>query len=105
MMSNADLARLINSDEIQSIIKAPTAVSAVIPKKRNPLTNAAVKTALNPYHADVAAREAKRNAMSKDARGKEIQKKRKESATRSKKFAGQRKAFVAAATAEGAVSF
>jgi len=105
MMTNADLARIINSDEIQSIVKAPETVTATIPKKRNPLTNSAVKTALNPYHATVRAREEKRNTLTKDARGKEIQKKRKASAAVSKKFSAQKKAFVVAATAEGAVTF
>eukprot|EP00606_Chrysophyceae_sp_TOSAG23-5_P000077 GSChrysophyteH2.ASY1.ANO1.1281.1 assembled CDS len=105
MMTNADLARIINSDEIQSLVKAPGAVSAVIPKKRNPLSNSDVKIALNPYHATVKAREEKRNALSKDARGKEIQKKRKADKATSKKFSAQKKAFHASAAAEGAVTF
>ena len=105
MMSNADLARIINSDEIQSIVKPAVGVSAVIPKKRNPLTHSDVKAALNPYHATVKAREEKRNSLSKDARGKEIQKKRKAAAATSKKFSAQKKAFVASASEEGTVTF
>ncbi len=105
MMTNADLARIINSDEVQSVVKAPGAVSAVLPKKRNPLVNSDVKIALNPYHATVKAREEKRNSLTKEARGKEIQKKRKADAARSKKNAAQKKAFVKAATAEGPVTF
>ena len=105
MMTNADLARIINSDEIQSLVKAPGAVSAVIPKKRNPLSNSDVKIALNPYHATVKAREEKRNTLSKDARGKEIQKKRKADKATGKKFSAQKKAFHASAAAEGAVTF
>jgi large subunit ribosomal protein L4e len=53
MMTNADLARIINSDEVQSIVKPQVSVSTVLPKKRNPLKNAAVRTALNPYFAEV----------------------------------------------------
>ena len=105
MMSNADLARIINSDEIQSVIRAPGVVSATIPKKRNPLANSDVKIALNPYHAAVKARETARNTMSKEARGKEVSAKRKAAAVESAKYAAQRKAFVESATAEGAVSF
>jgi len=105
MMTNADLARIINSDEIQSIVKAPGAVTAVIPKKVNPLTNTAARVALNPYHATVKAREDKRNSLTKEARGKEIQKKRKAANATGKKYNAQKKAFVAAATAEGAVTF
>lgn len=105
MMTNADLARIINSDEIQSIVKAPGTVTAVIPKKANPLTNTAVRVALNPYHATVKAREDKRNSLTKEARGKEIQKKRKAANATGKKYSAQKKAFVAAAAAEGAVTF
>ncbi len=35
-MSNTDLARLINSDEVQSIVAAPQTATSVIPTKRNP---------------------------------------------------------------------
>ena len=107
MMNNADLARIINSDEIQSIVKAPTEVSAVIPKKRNPLRqgNSDVKIGLNPYHAQVKAREEKKNALSKDARGKELKKKRDASKKTSKTFKAQRKAFIAGAAKEGDIMF
>ena len=100
MMSNADLARIINSDEVQSIVKAPTAVSAVIPKKRNPLKNTDVRIALNPHHAEVRAREDKNNSTPVDKRVK-----RKALAARSKKYATQKKAFIAAAAKEGDIAF
>lgn len=100
MMSNADLARIINSDEVQSIVKAPSAVNAIIPKKRNPLKNTDVRIALNPYHAEVRAREDKNNNTPKDKRVK-----RKALAARSKKFAGQKKAFAASAAKEGDIAF
>ncbi len=100
MMSNADLARIINSDEVQSIVKAPTSVNAVIPKKRNPLKNTDVRIALNPYYADVRAREDKNNNTPKDKRVK-----RKALAARSKKFAQQKKAFAASAAKEGDIAF
>jgi len=100
MMSNADLARIINSDEVQSIVKAPTAVSAVIPRKRNPLKNTDVRIALNPHHAEVRAREDKNNSTPVDKRVK-----RKALAARSKKYATQKKAFIAAAAKEGDIAF
>ena len=57
-MSNADLTRIINSDEIQSVLKPQVSgPDLVIPKKRNPLKVSSVKTALNPYHAVVRKRE------------------------------------------------
>jgi large subunit ribosomal protein L4e len=104
-MTNADLARIINSDEIQSVIKAPTPLVATISRKRNPLRRSDVKIALNPYHATVKARETARNTLTKEARAKEVNAKRKAQADKSKKFAAQKSAFIAAATAEGAVVF
>jgi large subunit ribosomal protein L4e len=52
-MTNADLARIINSDEVQSIVRAPAAAAAVIPQKTNPLRNKAARVALNPYYVEV----------------------------------------------------
>jgi len=104
-MSNADLARIINSDEVQSVLRPASTGGVVLPKKRNPLKNAAVKIALNPYHAAVKAREDKKAALDKTARGKELQKKRKVSNATSKKFATRRRTFYKAAVAEGAIAF
>jgi len=56
MMANADLARLINSDEIQSVVRAPKAKSSRhAPLKKNPLKNLGAMLKLNPY-AKVARR-------------------------------------------------
>jgi large subunit ribosomal protein L4e len=101
MMTNADLARIINSDEIQSLVKAPTSVSAVIPKKRNPLTHADVKIGLNPHHAAVKAREQKLMAVTKQARAKALKEKR----TNNKKYRAQKKEFIEKASEEGEVTF
>jgi len=51
VMANADLARLINSDEIQSVV-APAKADLQRPKhpKQNPLKNLQAMLALNPYH-------------------------------------------------------
>jgi large subunit ribosomal protein L4e len=105
MMTNADLARLINSDEIQSLVKAPTEVDCVIPEKRNPLRRPEVKIGLNPYHALVKEREEKANSMSKDARGKALKKKRSAAAATSKKYKAQKKQFIANASQEGDIVF
>lgn len=104
-MTNADLARIINSDEIQSVVKPSITSPTVLPKKRNPLTNADVKIALNPYHAAVRDREAKKRALSKDERAKLLAAKRKDLKARSTEFKARRKAFYATATKEGAVAF
>jgi len=104
-MTNADLARIINSDEIQSVLKAPTALSAVLPKKRNPLKHADVKIALNPYHATVRAREVAKQGLDKTAKAAALKAKRAELSARSKEFRARRKTFYAAAVKEGEVTF
>ena len=102
-MTNADLARIINSDEIQSIVKPASLGPVVLPKKTNPLRNAATRIALNPYAAVAKTKEEAQHKLSKDAKGKAIQAKAKTQAKRSKQFAAKRKAFIAGSNAEGAI--
>jgi len=98
-MTNTDLARLINSDEIQSIVKAPEALSAVLPIKRNPVRSSAAKIALNPYHAEVK----KRETGAKDAA--KVKKAAQDKKARAKQFRARRQAFFATASKEGEVTF
>ena len=51
IMAQTDLARLINSDEVQSAVNAPKvgATRAHAPLKRNPLKNKSAMERLNPY--------------------------------------------------------
>ena len=56
-MANADLARIINSDEVQSVIRAAKPNGRKYVLKRNPLRNRQTMLKLNPYHATVAAAE------------------------------------------------
>ncbi len=48
-MTNADLTRLINSDEIQSIVRPPKTGRTNVPLKKNPLKNLGALLKLNPY--------------------------------------------------------
>ncbi|KAM0873091.1 hypothetical protein ACQ4PT_038286 [Festuca glaucescens] len=48
-MSNADLGRIINSDEVQSVVKPINKEVKLREKRRNPLKNAAAVLKLNPY--------------------------------------------------------
>ena len=50
MLVNANLARIINSDEVQSVVR-PKAVNHQLHdrQKRNPLTNRAKMNFLNPF--------------------------------------------------------
>ncbi|GBF98594.1 60S ribosomal protein L4 [Raphidocelis subcapitata] len=67
MMANADVARLINSDEVQSVVRPPKeAVIKSRPLKKNPLKNLGALVKLNP-HAIVTRRNA---VLAADRRGK-----------------------------------
>ena len=57
-MTNADLARIINSDEIQSVVRDPITTSKYQAQKKNPLKNNNALFKLNPY-----AQNQKRQAM------------------------------------------
>eukprot|EP00928_Gymnodinium_smaydae_P049880 TRINITY_DN334_c0_g1_i4.p1 TRINITY_DN334_c0_g1~~TRINITY_DN334_c0_g1_i4.p1 ORF type:complete len:400 (-),score=129.88 TRINITY_DN334_c0_g1_i4:116-1315(-) len=48
MMQNADVARIINSDEVQSVLRAKLEAPKKFAKKRNPLKVKAVMESLNP---------------------------------------------------------
>jgi len=54
-MTNSDLARIINSDEIQSVVRAPKKEIHRRPLKKNPIKNLGAMLKLNPY-AKVARR-------------------------------------------------
>mmetsp|Transcript_18359 Transcript_18359/g.49381 ORF Transcript_18359/g.49381 Transcript_18359/m.49381 type:complete len:395 (+) Transcript_18359:44-1228(+) len=60
MMNNADLGRLINSDEVQSTVRPAKETVKRSPLKKNPLKNFAAMQAINP-----AAATAKRRALLK----------------------------------------
>lgn len=93
-MTNADLARIINSDEIQSVVRPAVTAALELPAKRNPLKNHDVMVALNPFAAQTKARAVAKAAASKDARIKVIKARRAET----KPLNARRKAFHAAAS-------
>jgi len=104
MMTNADLARIINSDEIQSVIRPAVTEGVTLPKKRNPLKNHDVMVSLNPYAAVVKARVAAKNSSDKAARAEAVAAKRAEK-TKREAFRERRVAFYEAAVKEGEVTF
>jgi large subunit ribosomal protein L4e len=63
IMTNPDLARLINSDEIQSAVAPPKALGRRAPLKKNPLRNLGALLKVNP-----AAKPARRAALGAAAR-------------------------------------
>merc|ERR1712238_557934 len=50
-MENADIARIINSTEVQSVLRPKLEAPKTFPKKRNALKNKEVMKQLNPYEA------------------------------------------------------
>ena len=69
-MTNADLTRIINSDEIQSVLRPSVKVSKFTAKNRNPLKNRIAMRKLNPHHrveARVGARSERASAAGKQA--------------------------------------
>eukprot|EP00179_Madagascaria_erythrocladioides_P015234 CAMPEP_0198365492 /NCGR_PEP_ID=MMETSP1450-20131203/154196_1 /TAXON_ID=753684 ORGANISM="Madagascaria erythrocladiodes, Strain CCMP3234" /NCGR_SAMPLE_ID=MMETSP1450 /ASSEMBLY_ACC=CAM_ASM_001115 /LENGTH=814 /DNA_ID=CAMNT_0044072943 /DNA_START=52 /DNA_END=2497 /DNA_ORIENTATION=+ len=49
VMTNSDLTRIINSDEIQSVVRDAVVPEAPVPRKRNALKNANAMFKLNPH--------------------------------------------------------
>jgi len=78
MMGNADLTRIINSDEIQTKVRAAREGFAKPSQKRNPLRNLGTMLKLNPYVAQLKRAETAAAAVSAG-------KKRKLSPTNTKK--------------------
>jgi len=90
----ADLARIINSDQVQSKLRdIRTSVRAHDKTKKNPLKNAAMMQKLNPNHKAAVALEAKAAKDRAAARAKALKEKRskagrKAKATRTNRFNG-----------------
>merc|ERR1712194_884080 len=49
IIDNADISRIINSDEVQKVVKAAKNEKTKAPRKKNPLKNLGVMVKLNPY--------------------------------------------------------
>jgi len=74
MMSNPDISRIINSDEVQSVLRPARGQPQKIPMKKNPLKNKKVMLALNPA-AVIAKQEpagGKKKKGKKDAKVKAV---------------------------------
>merc|ERR1719274_297720 len=70
MMTNADVARIINSDEVQSVLVAAKEAPVTHGKKKNALKNKKLMLKLNPAAGQLAAsRKRAREAGTKEAEG------------------------------------
>ncbi|CAM9557531.1 unnamed protein product [Ascophyllum nodosum] len=98
-MTNTDLNRIINSDEIQSVVRDPKPEEQVrkVARKVNPLRNRAVMVKLNPHHEARVKAQAEFQEAQKNGR-KAVLKER-----RARK--GEGKKFYSKANLEGDVKF
>lgn len=72
-MSNADLARIINSDEIQSVVRpAKQDTQRRKAPKKNPLKNLQAMLALNPYYEEYRASEMRMQKARKEAKAAKL---------------------------------
>jgi len=78
LLANSDLSRIINSDEIQSVIKAPKVVRELPKSKKNPLKNSEAMFSLNPYAREVKRKLDAANLKQNDKRPKKITLKKKD---------------------------
>jgi len=101
-MTNADLARIINSDEIQSVVRPAIKEAKSLPPKRNPLKNPEVMAKLNPYSTATRARAIEKCKKDDKKRAAASKARRSERTTR-KVFNGRKKEFFAKASAQGSI--
>ena len=88
MITNSDLVRIINSDEVQSVLNAPKTNKNLAARKRNPLKRFDEMVKLNPYAAV-----AKRAELIAQKAGGFKDKKRKAPAGGAKEIRANKKAF------------
>merc|ERR1712025_219004 len=84
IVTSADVSRIINSDQVQSVIRPAITSQVVHPKKKNALKNRDVMLQLNPYFAATRQREAARVKANRAKRAK--QKRSKVSHEKGKKY-------------------
>lgn len=101
-MVNADLARLINSDEVQSVVNPTKRGMTKYAPKRNPLKNVDALEALDPYAAEARRAEGRAQAaraINKDA----LIAKKRATRTAKKAFTAQGKKYFAEVSKQGDV--
>jgi large subunit ribosomal protein L4e len=102
LMANADLARIINSDEIQSVLNPAKRANKVYLRKKNPLKNIKALAKLDPYAAAARASEQRADAARVGKKAETLAKKR--GVAKSKKqFKAAGKAFYEKVSVQGNV--
>ena len=101
-MTNADLARIINSDEIQSVLNPAKSISEGYEPKANPLKSIVALEKLD-RHAANKRRMAQKAEKDRDANKAALLAKKRSARTAKKAFKAQGKSFIATAAAQGDV--
>jgi len=102
LMANADLARIINSDEIQSVLNPAKRANKKYLRKKNPLKSAKALAKLDPYAAAARESEQRAEAARKENRAATLKKKR-AAAKEKKQFKAAGRAFYAQVSKQGDV--
>lgn len=87
IMSNADLTRLINSDEVQKVVRAAKTERKYKLKKRNPLKNVDAMIKLNPYTAAHRRAQIKASEARKAKKGAKVKANREAGSTKAQRRA------------------
>jgi len=102
LMANADLARIINSDEVQSVLNPAKRANKKYLRKKNPLTSIKALAKLDPYAAAARASEQRAEASRKDQKAAIMAKKR-ETAKGKRQFKAAGKAYFEKVSKQGDV--
>lgn len=102
LMANADLARIINSDEIQSVLNPAKRANKRYLRKKNPLKSIKALAKLDPYAAAARQSEQRAEAARKNNKAATLAKKR-ATAKSKKQFKAQGKAFYEKVSKQGDV--
>merc|ERR1719215_117085 len=95
IMSNGNLARIINSDEIQSVVRPGKYSSSRNSHKKNPLKNLGQMIKLNPYALVARRAELRAQAQRKEKKNAAVQQKRESCKSSAAHRAASRAAFEA----------
>lgn len=101
-MTNADLARIINSDEVQSVVNPAKTGRVKILRKKNPLWSMVALEKLDPYAA-ACRKSAALAEEQRSSKKKEILAARRAKRVDRKQYKAQKKAFYESASKQGDV--
>jgi large subunit ribosomal protein L4e len=77
ILTNADIGRIIRSDEVQAALRPYQAPRKFVPRKKNPLTNTGAMAKLNPYAISLHRRAIVAQRANQKKRQAELEKRRK----------------------------